>query len=797
MIELLSPVGDFDCLKAAVQNGANAVYFAAKSFGARAFASNFDDNELENAINYAKIRNVKTHLTLNTLIKEDEFESAFNVAKKAYEFGIDAIIVQDLGLAKALIKAFPDLDIHASTQMTVHNLEGVELLKELGFKRAVLSRELSYDEIKYICQNTDMEIEVFVHGALCISYSGQCLFSSMIGGRSGNRGKCAQTCRLPYELLEKDTDVFKCIDEGYLLSTRDLCSLEFLPKLIQCGVTSFKIEGRMKSPEYVGTVTRIYRKYIDLALNKTKDYKIDNLDKIDLLQVFNRGGFSTGHLDSNENKKLIYKEKQNNMGINLGKILKYNKAKGHVTCKLEHNLSIGDGISFENENTKYIISELMINNSNIRDAKTGQEVTFGRMKGNIKQGDKIFKIQDKNLSVLCKTLISTENIKIPLECTLKIKSNEKIYIKLSCEKFNLETDTFYNFIPEPAQNMGLTEEKVINQFNKTQNTVFKFTKFNIDLDQNLFMPISILNDIRRTGINLIESTIINSFKRKSSAEFTLCNNKNKPDSKKTKISLLLNYLNLDYDYSCLENIDKLYIPLKYFGTKKYFKLLNNLSEKFNLYIYMPTIIRKNYTNTAKSIIQNAISEFNIKGAVISNLSQLKLLDKSNLELIGNYTLNIYNTNSANEEYNLNINTITISPELDEEGILEITKNAFLSLELIVYGNTPVMTLNYCPLGKANKCYKECTKKCMSNKKYYLKDRLGLNFRIIPDNTQTISTIYNSKITSIEYKNFSIDWARIDILDENPREINKIISTVKQCDRFEGKNYTNGNLKRPI
>ncbi len=184
MIELLSPVGDFECLEAAVQTKANAVYFGAKSFGARAFASNFDDNTLEEAINYAKLRNVKTNLTLNTLIKEDEFEDAFNLAKKAYEFGIDAIIVQDIGLATELIHRIPNLPIHASTQMTIHNLEGVNLLKDLGFKRVVLSRELSLEEIQYICKNTDIEIEAFIHGALCISYSGQCLFSSMIGGRS-------------------------------------------------------------------------------------------------------------------------------------------------------------------------------------------------------------------------------------------------------------------------------------------------------------------------------------------------------------------------------------------------------------------------------------------------------------------------------------------------------------------------------------------------------------------------------------------------------------------------------------
>ena len=207
MVELLSPVGDFDCLKAAIQNGANAVYFGASIFSARAYATNFDDAELDKAITYAKLRGVKTHLALNTLIKNEEFEDAFNIAKKAYELGIDAIIVQDLGLATTLIKSFPDLDIHASTQMTTTNLEDVHKLQELGFKRVVLSRECSLNEIKNICKNSNIEIETFMHGALCICYSGQCLFSSMVGGRSGNRGKCAQPCRLPYSLIDENDNV--------------------------------------------------------------------------------------------------------------------------------------------------------------------------------------------------------------------------------------------------------------------------------------------------------------------------------------------------------------------------------------------------------------------------------------------------------------------------------------------------------------------------------------------------------------------------------------------------------------
>ena len=243
-VELLSPVGDFDCLKAAVQNGADSVYFGGSLFSARAFASNFDDLNLKKAIHYAKVRNVKTHLTLNTLLKDEELQDAISLAQKAYEYGIDAIIVQDLGLATFLHEHFPDLPLHASTQMTIHRLEGVKKLEKLGFSRAVLSRELSLEEIEHICKNTKMEIEVFVHGALCISYSGQCLFSSSIGARSGNRGKCAQSCRMSYTLLEKDveTNKEKTLDTGYLLSPRDLCGLEYLERLIQAGVTCFKIE---------------------------------------------------------------------------------------------------------------------------------------------------------------------------------------------------------------------------------------------------------------------------------------------------------------------------------------------------------------------------------------------------------------------------------------------------------------------------------------------------------------------------------------------------------------------------
>lgn len=815
MIDLLSPVGDFDCLKAAVQNGANSVYFGANLFSARAFASNFDLDELKNAIQYARIRGVKTNLTLNTLIKNDEFEDAFNLAKKAYEFGIDAIIVQDLGLAKMLIKSFPDLAIHASTQMSVHNLQGVLELQELGFKRVVLSRELSIGEIEYICRNSNVEIECFIHGALCISYSGQCLFSSMIGGRSGNRGKCAQPCRLPYKLLENNS----VIDSGYLLSTRDICGLDFIPDMINAGVTCLKIEGRMKKPEYVATVTRIYRKYIDLA-ESSEPYVVDDADRKILMQAFNRGFFSCGHLSNEPNKKLVFKDKSDNMGLFLGKVEKYNSNKGYITVKLNEPIEVGDTVALERESGTYNVSEVMVSNKNIKGTKVGQTVTIGRMKGNIKLGDKIFKMSSKSQNSIANDSLRFENRKVALNCEVTVKENQPLEINITSANDldiykNLNITSTLDVLPVEAKNRPISKDDIIAQINKTNSTPFNFANINVNLDDNLFLPkVSSLNELRRTALENVENFAISNIQRISDGiNYNACNenskNANNSNSDENKISVLLNILNEKYDYSSLEGIDIVYIPLKYFVNKKYSNILETLSKKFELYIYLPTIIKANYRNLLSLNIENAIKSYNIKGFVLSNISNLLLLDnvlencslnKNDFNFIANYTFNIFNNHSVKELKELGFNRFTISPELNKETILDLTSSntEVLASELIVYGKTPLMNMNYCLLGKANKCYPNCDAKCNSCNKYYLKDRLGLNFEIIPDNIQTVTTIYNSKTTSIESTDFvSTNVFRIDVIDENIDDINNIVSVVKSGNRFEGKEFTNGNLNREV
>lgn len=540
----------------------------------------------------------------------------------------------------------------------------------------------------------------------------------------GNRGKCAGPCRLSYKLLENDN----IIDSGYLLNTRDLCGLDYLPSLINSGVKCLKIEGRMKSPEYVATVTRIYRKYIDLAYSKN-DFVVEPEDRKTLLQVFNRGMSSSGHLDNSTNKNLVYKEKPNNMGLFIGTITKYNANKGHITIKLQEKLCIGDTISVENEAGSYTVSELMDKKTNIKDTSIGQTVTIGRMKGNIKVGDKIYRLSSKELSIQAKNSYQKENKQVALNCVVNIKKDLPISISVtSCSNLNLYKDLVitYNldYIPEEAKNRPLNKETIIKQISKTSSTPYYFKNIKINLDDNLFLPkLSILNELRRHALINIESVALSRIHRNIPDTFlsyqnrikntTLSNMRNFANSKisstinkNTKTSLLLNILHSNWDYNKLENIDNVYIPLKYFTSKKYSSVLKTLSKKFNTYIYMPTIIKSNYKNLFLANAEDAIKKYDIQGFVISNICNIKLLNSlfSDLnkyfKIIANYTFNVYNTQTVLELKKLGVSTFTISPELDKQTLNNLCNYNYLQKELIVYGKTPLLNINYCLLRRS-------------------------------------------------------------------------------------------------
>lgn len=624
----------------------------------------------------------------------------------------------------------------------------------------------------------------------------------------------------------------KIIDKGYLISPRDLCGLEYLPQLIKAGVKCFKIEGRLKSPEYVAIVTKIYRKYIDMVLNN-KDYVVDEKDKQELKQVFNRGEFSAGHLSNSANRNLIFKDKPNNMGLYLGNVAGYNKIKGHIKIILNETLAVGDTINFEKENTKYNVSELMLNNSNIPNAKIGDKVVVGRMKGNIHVGDKVYKLSSKEQLKKAEQTYEGENIKMPLKANIKIKANEPISMEVCVQNpkqklyKNIEVLISSMHIPEKAIKNPITKDRVIAQISRTNDTPFEFKELNVDLDDGLFIPsIKELNEIRRMALTKLENIVLGRIKRETNIDeekldniyekyvnnnllkYSCNNNENIGNSenntkKQKQVAVYFNIINPEEDYTKLSKkyISCVYIPLRYFMRKNCANALKSITSNFKTYIYMPAIIKANYKNVIKHGLEDLIKEYNIQGFVIASLGDLVLLEKykNKYEFIGNFTLNSFNVNSINLYRKLGLKKITLSPELNLEDITNIytLENTHIPLELIVYGNTPVMKMNYCVLGITNKCYPECMMRCRTNNKYYLIDRLGFKFRILPDNVQTVTTIFNSKATCITHVETGIDFVRIDLLDESIDEINKIAKASVTLEKLEGKQYTYGNLNREV
>ena len=803
MVELLSPVGDFDCLKAAVQNGANAVYFGGQLFNARYSAKNFDKDGIREAVNYAKSRNVKINFTLNILLKNNEFDDAIDVVKYIYELGVDAVIVDDLGFAKYIIDNFPGMEVHGSTQMTIHNLDGAIALKNLGYSRVVLARESTLSDIDYICRNANIDIEAFVHGALCISYSGQCLFSSAIGGRSGNRGRCAQPCRMYYNMLETSDNVsYKNIGKGFLISPRDLCGLDFIPDLIKAGVKSFKLEGRMKTPEYVAIVTRIYRKYIDLALSDN-EYVVDKNDLHDLMLAFNRGGFSKGCLGGDDNHDYVFEEKPSNQGLYIGNISKIDKKNGLISLKTNEPLNIGDTFLVQQEDHKYTISEILKNGSHVKSAAIGDLVTIGRVKGKLELGDKVFKINSSIISKEIKEFNSHEHVKIPLVANFKALIGKPLELEVvsldepSNTYFGLSTTISNEIQPIEAISNPISKERLIEQLNKTTDTNFEFKKINIEMNDNIYIPkISSINALRRDAINALYQKGIDNFTRilPSKLHSTKLVHQHVFPSIRT-YSVLLNSIDISMDYSSLKNVDRVYIPLKFFIKKEFESKLLEISQFTDCYIDIPTIVRDNFRNVFYNNFDEKVNKFNIKGLVISNLSGIEFMMKyvGKLDIVSKYTLNIYNNHTIDELKKVGINRVTVSPELDTDTLIDLCNNSSLPTEFLVYGKLPVMHIQYCPLGKSNKCYPTCSMKCKTSNRFYLEDKLGYKFEFVPDNMQTITKIYNSKINSIDYAKFPFDSCLISITDED--NLDEIIYNVKNNIKFDGKNYTNGNLNK--
>lgn len=718
-IELLSPAGSMDALKAAIHNGADAIYLGGKKFGARAFAQNFSVNELLEAINYAHIYNVKIYITVNTIIYEDEFEDALDFIEFLYKNNVDAVIMQDIGLMYEAHKRFPGLIIHASTQCHNHNIENIEFFKSIGVKRVILDREMSLEEIKKL--NTDMEIEIFIHGALCISYSGCCLMSYLGGGRSGNRGECTGCCRLPYKLIENNKE-HKTNGE-YLISTKELNTSKRIKEIMDSNIVSLKIEGRMKCPEYVGFITKYYRNIID-------GKKITEEEEKKLSLLFNRD-FTEGYLFNENNITNI--KTSNHQGIIIGKIIEVNKK--FVKIKLNEDLDQEDGIRFEN-NKGMIVNKLYNSKMLLVSSVSKNSVAIIENKCDI---NKLGSVRKTTSVKLLKELQNYEQKKLDVSFTVKAKTGEALEIVINDGTFILSEKG--NKI-EKSQTSETTREMIVKQLSKLGNTPFRLKEIEIIKDDNIFISITELNSIRR---NLVSKLIDKKTKIKPK-EINKVVDKviNYKDNKET-INIFVNNEE-QYRAAKEENVDNIYTS-NVFLHKKYPETFYKL----------PRVIlsRENITNDNLLITEI--------GSIVYS---------SNNNVFGSYELNAINNHSLQLLHQRGIKQITISPEINDK--INLIDNINNNIEIIVYGWIEAMVMKHCIV-------KNITNNHSCNKKYYLKSKNNELYPIVQNNCLT--TILNYKpINNIDkinyYKDLNIKHFRIDLYNENYNETIKIIKSIK-------------------
>lgn len=528
-VEILAPAGSMECLKAAIAAGADAIYTGGALFGARAYAHNLTEEELLEAIDYVHLHGRRLYLTVNTLIKDREMEKQmYDYLLPYYRQGLDAVIVQDIGLFRFIRKHFPDLPIHASTQMTLTGVDGAKFLEKEGAQRIVTSRELSMAEVKKIADETELEIESFVHGALCYCYSGQCLFSSFIGGRSGNRGQCAQPCRLLYRTPEAKRP-------QYLLSLKDICTLELIPEMIESGIYSFKIEGRMKKPEYAAAVAFQYRKYADLYLKyyeecpaeedpaayAMKKYRVREEDRQMLLDLYNRGGFHTGYYHTQNGREMISLNRPNHAGVPAVKVLA--KKGRNVTAKALTDLYPQDIIELPMRKGRE-----KADNYTCKDAvRKGMNVQIPVFADTPFKRDEIW-MRTRN-STLIDTLreeFVNGKIKERICGTFRLYPQEKATLTVKCRDAEI---TVAGEKAQEALSQPMSRERIEKQLRKTGNTEFEFSFLKAEIGEKVFLPMQSLNELRREALETLEKVICEKYRRSGEVK--------DPEEDKTELSM--------------------------------------------------------------------------------------------------------------------------------------------------------------------------------------------------------------------------------------------------------------------
>lgn len=813
MVELLAPAGSREALVAAVESGANAVYLAGNMFGARAYADNFDEEAMREAVRFAHLRNVHVHVTVNTIVDDQEIPALKKYLRFLADAGVDAVLVQDLGVVRIVRETVPELPMHASTQMTVHNLDGVKAMEALGFSRVVLSREVSLEDVRHICSEAQAEIEVFVHGALCVCYSGQCLMSSMIGGRSGNRGRCAQPCRLPYTLIdEKDNDLLKGKAGQYLLSPKDLNTLELLPELLAAGVYSLKIEGRMKKPEYVAVAVSTYRQAVDNYLQGQAG-DIASEQKA-LAQIFNRD-FTTAYLEKKQGKEMMSDKRPNNRGLMLGRVLDFDASAGLVSMKLSADLAVGDQVDFwvkvggrvtatvqklyllkekqgarskNSKNSKVVRSIHQQNLVAVQAVKAGQVAVFAA-EGRVFSGDRAFKVYDALLMEKAKAMYNTGAPvrRFGVKAVVKAAVGEPLAIYMEdAAGFSAEAAT--DFVGQAALKRPLTREAIEKQIARLGSSIFELTDLETAIEGEIMVPVSEINEARRKCVELLEA--------KRLAVFADHAKKTRQEAKKAVLSGI-EHIKAQVALrsqpakerstvltAVVDDVAKLKAAVEagaeriVFGGESYahhavaleeyqeaVRLTHNAGAR--LIFNTPRIIRDNLLPAFHKQLK-ALSEYGADGINVHNIAALhtaRLL--TDLPLEADCSLIAYNVETLRHLQELGVSRATLSPELNMTQVAKLAAESPLQLECLVDGNLELMVSEYCCTGSflGGLDTGKCSAPCLSGRKFFLKDRKNVKFPLVMDQYCHMHLLNGNRLSmlphAMKFKAMGIKGLRID------------------------------------
>lgn len=832
--EVLAPAGTYECFRAAINAGADAVYLGGSMFGARAFAGNFEEAELIKAIRTAHLYGRKVYLTVNTLLRNDELEKLVQYVKPYYEEGLDAVIVQDYGVFAVLREAFPGLDLHASTQMTITGKYGAQLLKDMGAARVVPARELSAKEIRDIYDNVDVEIESFVHGALCYCYSGQCLLSSMIGGRSGNRGRCAQPCRLTYSA--------NGISEKYLLSPKDMCTIEAVPDILDAGVYSLKIEGRMKSPEYVAGVSYAYRKYVDMYLEKGRDgYRVEEQDIRQLMDLYNRGGFCKGYYYAQNDKSMMTFDRPNHQGIVVGNI-----KNGELILSQEVNP--GDVLEFP-DGSEYTTST---------GKKSGRLALPKGVLKNPKNGAAVYRTRNNELLGQLRAGYIDNDIKIPVRMEIFLKSGERACLKLLSGDKEL---VVYGDVLEPSDKRPAVREDVVKQLKKLGGTAFSSDEGSIvtEIQGSPFVPVRLLNDLRRNALEELESMLLSVYKRnheymKVQASMTAgvleadaaqenagvqeiadaqenagiqentaaqCNAAceagltERRDYSEGQHDITVQVMNKEQLEAVLRtahnNVSRIYISTELSGidgaimmkgmVDEYNAGISANNRKIEVYMAMPYIFRDRAVTLFERKLED-VKAAGFDGMLIRSPEELGYIRKNGLyelyagRVVADYNVYTYNKAAFDEYIRLGIHDFTLSEELNAgqlRGLCRSVQDRNIYLEKLVYGYLPLMVTAGCTLKYTSK-----DKPCGRPGVYYLTDRKGKQLAALNSCSYCYNLIYNSVPEYLldkpdEIRNMGVDALRLSFSIEGADEVENIM----KMNADSVKAYTRGHYNRGV